>query len=140
MLASLVFAAGIYAEEDIEGRWMTIDDETGKPRSYIKIWVENGVAYGSIEKIIPLKPDENTNPRCTECKGEDYNKPVVGMTILRGLRKDGDEWTGGTILDPNNGKTYKCKIKADKNGKTLKVRGYIGFSLIGRTQIWRRAE
>jgi uncharacterized protein (DUF2147 family) len=125
---------------DIAGTWMTIDDETGKPRSYITIWVENGVAYGKIDKIIAIKPGENTNPLCTECKGEDYNKPVVGMTIMRGLRQEGDEWKGGTIMDPNNGKTYKCKVKVEDNGKILKVRGYIGFSLLGRTQIWKRAK
>lgn len=125
---------------DIAGTWMTIDDETGKARSYITIWVENGVAYGKIDKIIAIKPGENTNPLCTECKGDDYNKPVVGMTILRNLRQDGDEWKGGTIMDPNNGKTYKCKIKAENGGQILKVRGYIGFSLLGRTQVWKRAK
>jgi uncharacterized protein (DUF2147 family) len=130
---------GIQAN-DIAGTWMTIDDETGKPRSYITIWVENGVASGKIDKIIAIKPGENTDPLCTECKGDDYNKRVVGMTIMRGLRRDGDEWTGGTILDPNNGKTYKCKVKVENGGQILKVRGYVGFSLLGRTQIWKRVK
>lgn len=135
----LLTTLSLYAN-DIAGTWMTIDDETGKARSYITIWVENGVAYGKIDKIIAIKPGENTNPLCTECKGDDYNKPVVGMTILRNLRQDGDEWKGGTIMDPNNGKTYKCKIKAENGGQILKVRGYIGFSLLGRTQVWKRAK
>lgn len=125
---------------DVAGTWMTIDDETGKARSYITIWVENGVAWGKIDKIIAIKPGENTDPLCTECKGDEYNKRVVGMTILRGLRQDGDEWKGGTILDPNNGKSYKCKIKTENGGQILKVRGYVGFSLLGRTQVWKRAK
>lgn len=139
LLLFLLTTLALHAN-DIAGTWMTIDDETGKARSYITIWVENGVAYGKIDKIIAIKPGENTNPLCTECKGDDYNKPVVGMTILRNLRQDGDEWKGGTIMDPNNGKTYKCKIKAENGGQILKVRGYIGFSLLGRTQVWKRAK
>lgn len=139
MLVLLVLITGIHAN-DITGTWMTIDDETGKARSYITIWIDNGVAYGKIDKIIAIKPGENTDPLCTECKGADYNKKVVGLTIMKGLKQDGDEWKGGTILDPNNGKTYKCKIKAENGSQTLRVRGYVGFSLLGRTQIWKKLK
>lgn len=139
MLVLLVLITGIHAN-DITGTWMTIDDETGKARSYITIWIDNGVAYGKIDKIIAIKPGENTDPLCTECKGADYNKKVVGLTIMKGLKQDGDEWKGGTILDPNNGKTYKCKIKAENGNQTLRVRGYVGFSLLGRTQIWKKLK
>lgn len=133
------FSPAIFAN-DIAGTWMTIDDETGKARSYIEITVAGDVATAKITKILAIKPGENTDPNCTECKGEDYNKKVVGLTIMRNLRQDGDEWKGGSILDPNNGKTYKCKIKAENGGTILKVRGYIGFSLIGRTQIWKKLK
>jgi len=131
------FAAPLLAN-DVSGTWMTIDDETGKPRSYIQISIENGVATGKITKILAIKEGENTNPLCTECKGADYNKPVVGLVILRNLKQDDNEWNGGTIMDPNNGKTYKCKIKAENNGQVLRVRGYVGISMLGRTQIWKK--
>lgn len=139
LLLPVVAMTGLRAD-DIAGTWMTIDDETGRARSYITIRVDDGVASGKIDKIIAIKPGEKTDPLCTECKGDEYNKPVVGMTILRGLRRDGHEWLGGTILDPNNGKTYKCKVKAENGGQVLRVRGYVGFSLLGRTQFWRRAK
>jgi uncharacterized protein (DUF2147 family) len=139
LLASLIAAPALFANE-VAGTWMTIDDESGKPRSYIDIWVENGIATGKITKILAIKPGENTNPLCTECKGADYNKPVVGLVILRGFKQDGNEWNGGTIMDPNNGKTYKCKIKSENNGQTLRVRGYVGISMFGRTQIWKKLK
>jgi len=137
LIACCIAAPSLFAN-DVAGTWMTIDDETGKPRSYIQIWVENGIASGKITKILAIKEGENTNPLCTECKGGDYNKPVVGLVILRNLKQDGNEWNGGTIMDPNNGKTYKCKIKAENNGQVLRVRGYVGISMLGRTQIWKK--
>ena len=121
------------------GRWTTIDDETKKPKSVITIWEENGKLFGKIEKLF-LAPDEEQNPLCDKCEGALKNQPIIGMTILRDLKKDDDEWTGGTVLDPANGKTYKCKIAVEDGGKKLKVRGYIGMSLLGRTQYWVRAE
>ena len=77
---------------------------------------------------------------CSACEGERKDQPITGMVILRDLKKDDDEWTGGTILDPSNGKTYKCKIAVENGGKKLKVRGFVGMSLFGRTQHWVRAE
>jgi uncharacterized protein (DUF2147 family) len=121
------------------GRWTTIDDETKKPRSVVAIWEEDGKLYGKVEKIYP-EPNEPVNPLCEKCDGALKNKPVLGMTILRGLQKDGDEWKGGTIMDPKNGKTYKCKLQLEDGGKRLKVRGFVGFSLLGRTQHWARAD
>jgi uncharacterized protein (DUF2147 family) len=121
------------------GRWTTIDDETKKPKSVITIWEENGKLFGKIEKLF-LEPNEEQNPVCDKCEGKLKNQPIIGMTILRDLKKDDDEWTGGTVLDPANGKTYKCKIAVEDGGKKLKVRGYVGLSLLGRTQHWVRAE
>ncbi len=121
------------------GLWRTVDDETGKAKSLVKIWEKNGKLYGRIVKLI--NPDDgNANPNCDKCPGALKDKPVVGMTIMKGLSKDGDEWNGGTILDPKNGKTYKVLIEVIKGGKALKVRGYIGFSLLGRTQYWHRVK
>ena len=121
------------------GRWTTIDDETKKPKSVVAIYEENGKLFGRIEKLF-REPGEEQNPLCDKCEGDLKNKPVIGMVILRDLKKDGDEWDGGRITDPNNGKTYKCKVKVEDGGKKLKVRGFIGVSLLGRTQHWLRAE
>ena len=121
------------------GLWKTIDDNTGKPRGLIRITEINGEYQGKIEKVFP-KPGEDPNPRCDECDGEQHNKPVVGMTILWGLKKDGDEYQGGKILDPENGNVYQANMKLVEKGKKLNVRGFIGFSIFGRTQTWQREE
>lgn len=121
------------------GRWTTIDDETKKPKSVIAIYEENGKLFGKIEKLY-REPNEDQNPVCDKCEGALKNQPIIGMVIMKDLKKDDDEWTGGTILDPSNGKTYKCKIAVEDGGKKLKVRGYIGMALLGRTQHWVKAE
>lgn len=137
---TLLFASSALAQEASPvGRWTTIDDETKKPRSVIAIYEENGKLFGKIEKLF-REPNEEPNPVCDKCEGALKNQPILGMVILKDLKKDDDEWTGGTILDPGNGKTYKAKIAVEDGGKKLKVRGYIGLSLIGRTQRWVRAE
>jgi uncharacterized protein (DUF2147 family) len=136
---TVLFATSALAQESSAvGRWTTIDDETKKPKSVIAIYEENGKLYGKIEKLF-REPNEPENPVCDKCEGALKNQPILGMVILRDLKKDDDEWSGGTILDPGNGKTYKCKIAVQDGGKKLKVRGYIGMSLLGRTQHWVRA-
>ena len=121
------------------GMWKTLDDKTGEARSVIKVWTEKGELSGQITKLF-RKPDKNPNPLCDKCTGENKDKPVIGMTIMWGLKQDGDEWNGGQILDPDDGKIYKCKVEVVEGGKKLEVRGFIGFALIGRTQTWVRAE
>ena len=121
------------------GLWKTIDDASGEARSFIKIWVENGELFGKIERLI-RKPGQNPNPLCDECSGEKKDKPITGMTVMWGLTQDDETWSGGYILDPDNGKTYKCKLKVEGGGEKLIVRGYIGFSLLGRNQTWSRVE
>ncbi|RLC46056.1 MAG: DUF2147 domain-containing protein [Candidatus Cloacimonadota bacterium] len=137
----VIFVAATLFAQDLSpiGKWKTIDDETGKAKSIISIWQQEGKLFGTIESLF-LEPDEDPNPLCDECKGDLYNKPVIGMTILNNLKQDGNEWNGGTIMDPDNGKTYKCKIEVIENGSKLMVRGFIGFSLLGRTQYWLKAE
>src|SRR5262245_12235693 len=119
------------------GRWKTIDDVTGKVKSVVVIWEEHGKLYGKIEKLVDPDP-QDPDPRCVHCEGEMKDRPLMGLRILWGLRKDGDLWSGGKILDPDNGKAYKCYIAVEDGGKKLKVRGFIGFSLLGRTQYWLR--
>ena len=123
------------------GVWKTIDDATGKEKSLIRISEAGGVLSGRIEKL--LDPATPPNAVCKECTDERKDKPIVGMTIIRNVRADGDDkglWGGGEILDPNNGKTYKVRLKPVDGGAKLDVRGYIGAPLLGRTQTWIRAE
>ena len=135
MLASnLIAAAGSPV-----GTWRSIDDKTKQERSIITITEENGELKGVVEKIFD-QPGDDPAHLCKECKDERKDKPVIGMAILWGLKKDGDTWAGGEILDPKNGKIYRCKMTLSADGKTLNVRGFIGISLLGRTQIWLRQE
>ncbi|HYO68373.1 MAG TPA: DUF2147 domain-containing protein [Archangium sp.] len=139
---TLLFTTSALAQEasaSAVGRWTTIDDETKKPKSVVTIYEEGGKLYGKIEKLF-REPNEEQNPLCDKCEGALKNQPIIGMVILRDLKKDGNEWTGGTILDPANGKTYKCKLAIEDGGKKLKLRGFIGIALIGRTQYWVRTE
>ncbi|MDC1030165.1 DUF2147 domain-containing protein [Flavobacteriaceae bacterium] len=118
----------------VEGTWINIDDETGVKKSEITLYVEEGKLYGRIERL--LLP-EDQGKICSNCKGKDKDQPIEGLIIVKGLSKDGNEWTAGDILDPANGKSYDCTIKLD-DANTLNVRGFLGFSFLGRTQIWQR--
>lgn len=120
-----------------EGTWRTIDDETGEAKSLVTVWIEDGELMGRIDTL--LNPSE-PNPTCDDCKGQRKGQPIEGMTFVWGLEQDGDEWNGGTILDPANGKEYKAKVQLTDGGSKLEVRGFIGFALIGRTQVWERVE
>ncbi|MYM34211.1 DUF2147 domain-containing protein [Duganella sp. FT94W] len=121
------------------GLWKNIDDETGKPKALIRISDNNGVLSGQIEKLF-REPNEEQNPKCDKCDGARKDQPILGMTILSNLKKDGDEYAGGEILDPSNGKLYKSKLHLTDGGKKLSVRGYIGVPMLGRTQTWVRQE
>ncbi|URL59747.1 DUF2147 domain-containing protein [Luteibacter flocculans] len=120
------------------GKWKTIDDKTHEVKSIVEITEHGGLLEGKVLQV--LKSDHGPHPVCSECDGERKNKPIEGMTIMWGLKKDGDEWSGGQILDPAKGKIYKVTLKLDDSGKTLDVHGYIGFSLLGRSQEWQRVE
>jgi uncharacterized protein (DUF2147 family) len=123
------------AELGPEGLWRTTDDRTGKPRGMVRIYRENGALYGRVEST--LDPAE-ARQVCDLCTDERRNKPVVGMIVMRGLRKNGGEYNGGDILDPDTGSVYRCKFRIEDQGRKLIVRGFIGFSLFGRTQTWTR--
>ena len=122
--------------QTIFGKWKTVDDETGKAKGIVEIYEKDGKIYG---KIIEIFEVEHRTKKCTLCEGADANKPILGLVFIKGLTKDGTEFSGGKILDPKNGKSYKCYITLEKNDK-LKVRGYIGISLFGRTQYWCRVK
>ena len=132
-----IAATNAWAQSDTPvGLWKTIDDETKQARSLVRITESGGQLSGKIEKILSEKPDAV----CDACSGELKDKPVLGMTILRGLKKGSDWWEGGTILDPNNGKTYRSQARTVDGGAKLEVRGYIGTPLPGRSQTWIREQ
>ena len=123
-----------YQTSQIEGVWITQDDETGKKKSEVLLYKNEGKLYG---KILNLLLEEDKGKLCVNCKGENKNLAIEGMVIVEGLELNGKTWEEGTILDPKSGKTYSCYITFENNN-TLKVRGYIGFSLLGRTKKWIR--
>ena len=120
------------------GAWTTVDDKTRRPNAVIRITEKDGVISGTVERI--LDPADQDS-RCDKCASDDPRKgqPVIGMTILTGLKKEGDNvYGGGRILDPDDGNTYKARLTVIDGGKKLEMRG--SFLFIGRTQTWLRAE
>jgi len=136
---SIWCSAAWAAELTPVGLWRTIDDRTGKPRGLVRISEVNGQYQGKLEKTFP-QPGEDPYPKCDKCSGSRRDQPVIGMIILWGLTKQGEEYQGGEALDPENGKIYRAKMKLEDGGKTLHVRGFVGISLLGRTQVWEREE
>ena len=133
-----LFAALAHAQATPAGLWKTVDDDSRKEKSLVRISEAGGVFTGKIEKLLdPTRQDDV----CDKCTDDRKGKPILGMTIVRNARQDADDkalWTGGDITDPNNGKLYKLRLKPVDGGKTLEVRGYIGPFY--RTQTWIRVE
>ena len=136
---ALAAAAGtVLAQSTPVGLWKTIDDDGKTEKSLVRIAEAGGAVSGTVEKIFDAAKAADV---CQKCTDERKDKPVAGMTIIRGAKKGDDGvWTGGEILDPNNGKVYKLHLKPVDGGKKLEVRGYVGMPLLGRTQTWVRAE
>ena len=125
---------GFYTNaQSIIGEWETFDDKTGDKLSIVEIYKTNEKYFGKITKLY----EDSSDLVCEKCEGDNKNKPIIGLVVLNDLEDDDDEYNNGTILDPNNGETYKCYIELINENK-LKLRGYIGFSIIGRTQYWQR--
>ena len=136
-----LFAALAHAQATPAGLWKTIDDETKKEKSLIRITESGGVYTGKLEKL--LDPATKPDALCDKCADDRKDQPLVGMTLVKGVKQSESDkamWDGGEILDPNNGKTYKVRLTPKDEGKTLAVRGYIGAPLLGRTQTWVRVE
>jgi len=124
----------------LTGDWRVLDEDDGTPSAIVTISEVGGNFLGHIKRVI-ASPGEDPDPRCTACKGERHNQRVNGMLILTGLTRQDDVWTGGEILDPDSGKTYRCRITMSADGKQLEVRAYLGLPTFGRTQKWvREAE
>jgi uncharacterized protein (DUF2147 family) len=116
------------------GLWKTIDDQTGAPRAIIRIYEQDGKLFGRI--VSSFTPGAE-NRVCTKCKDERRNEPILGLVLIRNMKADGGEYDGGDILDPDSGSVYRCKMHVE-GGTRLIVRGYLGISLLGRSQTWQR--
>jgi uncharacterized protein (DUF2147 family) len=119
------------------GLWKTIDDKTGSPRAIVRIYEQDGKLFGRIERSFTPGAE---NRVCEECTDERKNRPIIGLIIIRNIRSKDGEYAGGDILDPDTGTVYRCKFHLDQNGSHLIVRGYIGISLLGRSQTWQRQD
>lgn len=123
------------------GAWKTIDDKTGKERTVIRITEAGGVFSGVIDKR--LDPNAKPDDTCDKCSDDRKNKPILGLQLIRNVKQNADDkalWDGGEILDPEDGKTYRVRLKPIDGGTKLEVRGYIGTPMLGRTQTWTRVE
>ncbi|MBP6115276.1 MAG: DUF2147 domain-containing protein [Neisseriaceae bacterium] len=127
-MSSVGFAQGIV------GKWQTIDDETKKPKGVVEIVASGGAFQGRVTQLY-----EGSLNQCTGCTGAQKDGPIIGMTVVSGLKetKDG-QYEGGKVFDPKSGKTYSAKAKLINNGQSLELRGFVGVSLLGRTQTWKR--
>ena len=132
----LITAMASYGQSKMVGTWYTVSDEDGKPKSHVEIYEVNGKLEGKVVKLLPAA----TLTHCNECEGDLKDKPIEGMKILWGLEKDSETlYEDGEILDPKSGKIYSCFIELESADK-LKVRGYLGISLLGRTQYWYKVK
>ena len=130
-VASIAFA------QSPAGLWKTIDDATGKEKAMVRITEAGGVFTGKVEKLLdPAKQDS----KCDDCTDSRKGQPVLGMTIIRNIKKGESHWEGGDILDAANGKVYRARLTLSEDNKKLDVKGYIGTPLFGRTQTWSRVE
>jgi uncharacterized protein (DUF2147 family) len=145
-LLSLVFLAVIppracYSEESTSpyevpiGVWKTFDDKTGNARALVRIYEEDGKLFGRIEQSFTPGSEHRV---CAVCTDERKNQPIIGLIIIRNMKRSGSEYNDGDILDPESGSVYRCKMHVEQEGTRLILRGYIGFSLLGRSQIWQR--
>lgn len=134
-ILSVLFIFQIQAQ-DVTGVWKTIDDDGETVKSHLEIFEKDGKYFGKVIKLF-REPDEEQNPKCLDCKGAKKDQPILGMEIVWDLVKKDQYWQDGKIMDPENGKDYKCFMELIEPDK-LKVRGYMGFSLLGRTQYWYR--
>lgn len=139
-LAILIgFGVKASAQQEVLGRWITIDDKTNAPASIVDIYRDaDGKYYGRVEQLLAKGYEDM---RCTECKGELHNRPVKGMIILRDMEYADGKLVGGTVLDPENGKTYHGKIWFDASKQRLVLRGSLDRrGILGRNQEWMREK
>ena len=136
-VVGLVAVAGFplrAADPTAVGLWEQVDENTGKAESWFKITERNGTYEGTIVKIF-FKPGEDENWTCDKCEGADRGKPVLGLTLIKGMKRNGLDFENGTIMDPRDGSVYRALMRLAPDGQKLEVRGYLGFSFLGRSQV-----
>jgi len=138
MLLATSSVASVTASDPLIGLWMIRDDRTGEPRALVRIARQGDEYHGSIEK--GLRGPNAESHYCDKCEGELRGRPLLGMTILSGVKRRGEAYGGGEILDPDSGKVYDCRLTLQEDGRQLQVRGFIGTPLLGETRTWYRVE
>ncbi len=137
---AIMVGAGVAAaqsEPSAVGLWEQVDESTGKAESWFRITERGGAYMGNIVKIF-YKPGEDTNWVCDKCEGSERGAPVLGLTLIKGMQRKGLAYENGTIMDPRDGSVYRALMQLSPDGKKLEVRGYLGISFFGRSQIWNR--
>jgi len=135
VLMLMVSIASLVSSQSILGKWKTIDDKTGEAKSIVEIYEDSGKVYG---KIVDILNPSKKNALCAKCEGDEFNKPVLGLVLIKNMEKDGKYYRKGTIFDPQEGKKYKCRIALTEDPDVLQVRGYIAFFYA--TQYWKRVK
>jgi len=137
---SILGTNGVAAQQGqptVLGLWQQVDPATGKSESWFLFFENNGVYEGAIAKMF-IKPGDDPNPICTRCQGEQKNSPMLGLTIVKQMHRNGLKYENGTILDPRDGNVYNALMELSPDGQKLTVRGYLGIALFGQNQIWYR--
>jgi uncharacterized protein (DUF2147 family) len=137
IVLGLAVAPAQAAEPSAVGLWEQVDERSGQPESWFRITERNGAYEGAIVKIF-FKPGEDQNWVCDKCEGAERGAPVLGLTLIKGMHRNGLTYEDGTIMDPRDGSVYRAMMRLSPDGRKLEVRGYLGISLFGRSQIWNR--
>jgi uncharacterized protein (DUF2147 family) len=136
-ISAIVIAAPASDPTSAVGLWEQVDEKSGQPESWFRITERNGVYSGNIVKIF-FKPGEDENWTCDKCEGDERGKPVLGLALIKGMKRNGHAYEDGTIMDPRDGAVYRALMKLSPDGQKLEVRGFLGISLFGRSQTWNR--
>jgi len=139
LVVLLFLSTPLFATNSIVGTWKYFDEETGKEASLVRIEQADGVFTGTIIEF--LNQEDDINMKCEKCKDDRKDQPILGLEIIRNVvKKQSNKWSGGTILATTTGKEFKVKLSLAEQGESLKVRGYVGTPIMGKTQIWKRVE
>jgi len=140
VIAAVVLGSAIVparAEPSAVGLWEQVDENSGRAESWFRIIEHDGVYEGTIVKMF-FKPGEDQDFRCEKCEGAERGAPVLGMKLIKGMHRHGTTYEDGTITDPRDGSVYHALMRVSVDGQKLEVRGYLGISLFGRSQVWNR--